>query len=91
MNKTNRPLPNAPMPDEKWAAKAECRVTIGIAFHPQHGQPRRFWDQAAKAVCATCPVREPCLQHGLRWHEAGVWGGTNESERRRMRTTRVDK
>ena len=39
----------------------------------------------AKAICATCPVWEPCLDAAIagKWH--GIWGGTTEDERHRMR------
>jgi WhiB family redox-sensing transcriptional regulator len=40
---------------------------------------------AAKAICAVCPVREPCLDHAITAREKqGVWGGLNERERRRL-------
>jgi WhiB family redox-sensing transcriptional regulator len=48
--------------------------------------PALFYDfdleQDAKAVCETCPVREPCLEHALIYKEVGVWGGKSEKERR---------
>jgi WhiB family redox-sensing transcriptional regulator len=42
-------------------------------------------EQRAKAICATCPVREACLEFALtnREHD-GVWGGATERERRRI-------
>ena len=40
---------------------------------------------AAKAVCAACLVRAECLDHALEAGEVGVWGGTDERERRVMR------
>jgi WhiB family redox-sensing transcriptional regulator len=41
--------------------------------------------EAAKAVCAACPVRQPCLEYALANRERdGVWGGATERERRRM-------
>ena len=39
----------------------------------------------AKAICATCPVWEPCLEEALAERREGVWGGTTEDERRLMR------
>lgn len=49
--------------------------------------------RAAKQVCATCPVRTPCLETALAVNEMhGVWGGMAESERRRLiRKRRRDK
>lgn len=44
-----------------------------------------------KAVCAECPVREQCLEYALDLPERetmGVWGGTSERERRKIRMTR---
>ena len=41
---------------------------------------------AAKAICGECPVTEACLQYALATNQgAGVWGGLDEGERRRMR------
>jgi WhiB family redox-sensing transcriptional regulator len=40
----------------------------------------------AKAVCATCTVRSPCLAFALTSNqEFGVWGGCDEDERRLLR------
>ncbi len=41
--------------------------------------------RAAKAICATCPVQQLCLEHALTNRERdGVWGGLTEKERRRI-------
>jgi WhiB family redox-sensing transcriptional regulator len=40
---------------------------------------------AAKQVCGTCEVSGPCLDFALETRqEFGVWGGTDEDERREM-------
>lgn len=42
--------------------------------------------QRAKDICGVCPVQEPCLEEALANEEKyGVWGGTSERERRRLR------
>ena len=39
----------------------------------------------AKAVCAGCPVRDACLAYALDTRqEYGIWGGTDEDERRAL-------
>jgi hypothetical protein len=40
---------------------------------------------AAKSICARCEVVEACLDHALMRHESGIWGGTTDRERKRMR------
>ncbi|MGW7130048.1 WhiB family transcriptional regulator [Streptomyces bobili] len=41
--------------------------------------------EEAKAVCRRCPLMESCLQGALERNELGVWGCTDEDERRRMK------
>jgi WhiB family redox-sensing transcriptional regulator len=51
-------------------------------FFPERGQS----DKPAKAICATCPVREECLDYALGTKvEHGIWGGTSENQRRMLR------
>ena len=43
----------------------------------------------AKAICARCPVRRPCLAYALATGQAyGIWGGYDEGERRVLRRQR---
>ena len=40
----------------------------------------------AKEICGTCKVKDQCLNHALQNHIShGVWGGTSERQRRRIR------
>lgn len=42
--------------------------------------------EEAKAVCRRCAVREECLDWAIMsGQEHGVWGGTSEDERRRIK------
>ena len=57
-------------------------------FFPVRGTSSR----AAKALCASCPVRQECLEAALRLHpqeDWGIWGGTSRDERRQLRAERV--
>lgn len=67
---------------EPWTARGACRGADTAVFFTEQGEATR----PAKEVCAGCPVREECLDYALRNGERhGVWGGTSERERRRMR------
>ncbi len=71
-----------------WQHRGACRPSIlpadqAFVFFPGSGD--RASIDAAKRICAGCPVAADCLQHALRVGEHGVWGGTTEAERRRLR------
>lgn len=40
--------------------------------------------------CRRCPVKDSCLEYALTHTEAGVWAGTTERIRRRLRKARKD-
>lgn len=62
-------------------ARGNCRSVNPEVFFPSDG----VGVDAARRICATCPVREPCLEYALDHHvEHGVWGGASERERRRI-------
>ncbi len=64
-----------------WQQAARCRGIDPDVFHPQSDEEA----EEAKAICASCPVREPCLEYALVVREKlGVWGGLTERERRRV-------
>lgn len=62
--------------------------------HPRRNckgvDPRYFFDGTARAVavCQDCPVIKPCLEFALDNGERGIWGGTSERQRRKMRKSR---
>ena len=70
---------------EPWTELAACRMLPPDMFFPGKGHETA----TAKAVCAECPVCEDCLDYALRRGEKwGIWGGTSERERRKMRHDR---
>ncbi len=76
-NLTRLPGPNADLWD--WQLEAACRgIDSEVFFHPERerGEARERREQAAKQICAACPVRQECLEHSLAVKEPyGVWGG----------------
>jgi len=72
---------------EDWRAAAACRDTDPDLFFPI-GTTGPAIDQidAAKQVCQQCEAQAPCLEFALATNqESGVWGGTSEEERRKLR------
>ncbi|MFZ2057505.1 MAG: WhiB family transcriptional regulator [Acidimicrobiales bacterium] len=64
-----------------WRQRAACRGVDPDVFFPVSDAD----SEEAKAVCASCPARQACLEYSLAAHEReGVWGGRSERERRRM-------
>jgi WhiB family redox-sensing transcriptional regulator len=64
-----------------WRQRAACRGVDPDIFYPASDEEA----EAAKAICAACPVREACLEYALANRERdGVWGGATERERRRI-------
>jgi WhiB family redox-sensing transcriptional regulator len=75
--------------DDAWQVKAACRGPQATVFFPPSTFERKDEklerERRAKAICATCAVRQPCLDYALRIREPhGIWGGLSESERKRM-------
>jgi WhiB family transcriptional regulator, redox-sensing transcriptional regulator len=80
---TDDPVPRL---DTSWMVVAECRGMDPDFFHPPKEDVMAM--RAAKKICAVCPVKDECLDYvfSLGAHgRQGVWGGTSERERRRMR------
>ena len=64
-----------------WRQRAACRGIEPDIFYPVSDEEA----EEAKAICAECAVRQPCLEYALANRERdGVWGGATERERRRI-------
>lgn len=78
-------LPKPLMENYDWQLEGACRRSNTETFffaEAERGKRRLAREQAAKAVCATCPVVQACLDHALKVREPyGVWGGTTPEER----------
>lgn len=65
-----------------WQVGARCLEADPEVFFPERGGSSK----AARAVCNDCPVKVECLRYALANREQfGIWGGTSERERRRLR------
>ncbi len=69
----------------EWQYEGSCRTMPSeMFFHPdgERGPRRRNRENAAKAICASCPVIQQCRTHALAVQEPyGIWGGLSEDDR----------
>lgn len=69
---------------DDWRTRAACRGANPDLFFP--GRSDHDGIRRAKLICAGCDVRAECLADALPdAHLVGVFGGTSERERSRMR------
>ncbi len=73
-----------------WRVDAACASLGNEIFFPVGNLLEAVSQtRVAKTVCASCPVRESCLEFALRTaQEDGIWGGCTEDERRSIRRSR---
>lgn len=73
-----------PDPHERWS-EAACLDADPELFFPISSRDLRGRTEAI-ALCNTCVVREACLRIALADPGiVGIWGGTDEEDRRRLR------
>ena len=69
----------------EWRKRAACRGATEPFFSYDEERVAH-----ARAICEGCPVREECLQTALADRSLhGVWGGTTQEQRERIRRRRV--
>ena len=69
-----------------WRSGAACMSADPDMFFPiSAAGPALGQVERAKAICAGCRVRRECLEFALANQVHGVWGGTTDEDRRRLR------
>jgi DNA-binding CsgD family transcriptional regulator len=84
LNGTSRLLVRAV--NSNWQGNANCATAnadlADLFFAPDSGSMTAAQVDAAKKVCAGCPVRTACLDWAIETRQyVGVWGGLSEKER----------
>lgn len=78
-----------------WQAEGTC-AQIGAGWWTEPDLAGRWATKShreAKRICASCPVKSPCLEYALevegreRRARYGIWGGTTPEERHQMTKT----
>jgi WhiB family redox-sensing transcriptional regulator len=69
----------------EWRVHGVCRgMDSARFFYPggERNSHRERREEAAKKICAHCPVLTDCRAHALQVQEPyGIWGGLTEHER----------
>jgi len=73
-----------------WRDRAACRGADTDIFFPINTSGRHSAASmaGAKAICAGCVVGRDCLRWALAMDVVGIWGGTDETERRTLHRRR---
>lgn len=91
----SRPLIPGPKPVDDDAGPFADASCVGLdveAFFPTKARLSEN-NLAALEVCSRCPVRVACLTYAVKNNLEGIWGGTTDSNRNRVRklpTSRAD-
>jgi WhiB family redox-sensing transcriptional regulator len=74
------------MMDIQIKNQAACRGLTDL-FYPVYPRNREsvLKEKQAIRICGTCPVQKECLKWALEHELHGIWGGTTEHARERMR------
>lgn len=78
---------------EAWRGRSACRDSDPDVFFPIGTTgPALEQIETARRICTACHVADECLEFALATNqEAGVWGGTTEEERRKLRKAWVSR
>jgi WhiB family redox-sensing transcriptional regulator len=71
------------LPCQQLTADPEWWFPVGST-----GPAYRAELEVAKARCRPCPVRVACCDYAVRHHQQGIWGGTDEDDRKALRMNR---
>ena len=61
-----------------------CAITDPELFFPERNNNFIKITEIAKGLCRTCPIQLACLTYAVGTDVEGVWGGTNEKERKEI-------
>lgn len=74
--------------DQRVVACKDMDKDLFVGPDSEGNSAREAREAQAKMICGTCPLIAECLTWAVTNYEVGVWGGTNDDERRAIRTGR---
>jgi hypothetical protein len=66
----------------KTIGSEPCATTDPEIWFPERSNQYLKVMAIAKSLCQTCPIMYECAEYAIHTDVEGVWGGTNEKERR---------
>lgn len=67
-----------------WEGAACAGVDTEVFYEPDERMKRIdriIRENAAKRICAQCPIKPKCMNYAINRGELGIWGGLTEKER----------
>jgi WhiB family redox-sensing transcriptional regulator len=76
---------------DDWQSQGACLHADPDVFFPiSFGGASATQIRTARAICSGCPVRSECIDFALEHREIqGIWGGTTDDERKKLRRARA--
>lgn len=71
--------------NDEWTFVAGTDGTQKCRLSPDAFFGGRSEERAAKALCRECPFLRKCLAEAMQDDIPGVWGGTTQAERKKMK------
>jgi WhiB family redox-sensing transcriptional regulator len=65
-----------------------CATTDPELFFPERSNQYLKQTAIAKSLCRTCPVMFECAEYAIGTDVSGIWGATDEKERRLIQKQR---
>jgi len=71
-----------------WRKRSACKGQSSRAADPWYPEDDDYSQEStwiARTICASCPVREMCLEYAIETgQQHGIWGGLDPEERRKV-------
>lgn len=75
---------SSPPPYPPTTGFEPCAITDPELFFPERNNNFIKITEIAKGLCRTCPVQSACRTYAIGTDVEGIWGGTDEKERKQI-------
>ena len=75
-------MKSSPPPYPPTTGYEPCAITDPELFFPERNNNFIKITEIAKGLCHTCPIQLACRSYAIGTDVEGIWGGTDEKERK---------